>query len=168
MRLDLEDTGFSEQDLVAYIPALQAFSRSFARNRYDAEDLVQETVSRALANQHLFRRGTRLKSWLFTIMRNVFYNELHRTKRERPGVDLCVGDCRSIDPPQEWAVRLREVESAMQSVPTEFISALTLVSQGESCEEAAAMCACAVGTIKSRASRARRLILAGLGELRPD
>lgn len=164
----MDETGFSEQDLVAHLPALQAFSRSFVRNRYDAEDLIQETVSRALANQHLFRRGTRLKSWLFTIMRNVFYNELHRTKRERPGAEQCVADRRSIDPPQEWAVRLREVESAMQSIPTEFINALTLVSQGESCEDAAGMCDCAVGTIKSRASRARRLILTEMGELGRD
>ena len=161
----MDETGFSEQDLVANLPALQAFSRSFVRNRYDAEDLIQETVSRALANQHLFRRGTRLKSWLFTIMRNVFYNEVHRTRRERPGVDQCVADRRSIDPPQDWAVRLREVESAMQSVPTEFLHALTLVSQGESCEDAAGVCNCAVGTIKSRASRARRLILVEMGEL---
>lgn len=160
----MDDTGFSEQELVANMPALQAFARSFVRTRYDADDLVQETVSRALANQHLFRRGTRLKSWLFTIMRNVFYNDLHRAKRERPGTEQCVADRRSIDAPQEWAVRLREVEVAMQAVPREFLHALTLVSQGESCEDAAEMCDCAVGTIKSRASRARRMILAGMGE----
>lgn len=161
----MNETGFSEQELVANLPALHAFSRSFVRTKYDADDLVQETVSRALASQHLFRRGTRLKSWLFTIMRNVFYNEVHRAKRERPGVDQCVADRRSIDAPQEWTVRLHEVESAMQSIPVEFLNALTLVSQGESCEDAASMCDCAVGTIKSRASRARRLILADMGEL---
>ena len=160
----MNDTGFSEQELVANLPALQAFSRSFVRTKYDADDLVQETISRALANQHLFRRGTRLKSWLFTIMRNIFYNDVYRAKRERPGTDHCVADRRSIDAPQEWAVRLREVEVAMQSVPVEFLHALTLVSQGESCEDAADMCDCAVGTIKSRASRARRLILAEMGE----
>lgn len=164
----MDDTGFSEQELVANLQALQAFSRSFVRTKYDADDLVQETVSRALASQHLFRRGTRLKSWLFTIMRNVFYNDLYRAKRERPGADQCVADRRSIEPPQEWAVRLREVETAMQSVPVDFLNALTLVSQGESCEDAASKCDCAAGTIKSRASRARRLILAEMGELGAD
>lgn len=162
----MDDTGFSEQELVAFLPALHAFSRSFARSRCDAEDLVQETVSRALAGRHLFRRGTRLKSWLFTIMRNVFYNDLHRTKRERPGNEQCVADRRSIDAPQEWAVRLEEVNAAMRTIPPEFLDALTLVALGESCEDAADMCDCAVGTIKSRASRARRLILIEMGEVK--
>jgi RNA polymerase sigma factor (sigma-70 family) len=162
----MDETGFTEQELVAFLPALHAFSRTFAKSRYDAEDLVQETVSRALASRHLFRQGTRLKSWLFTIMRNVFYNDLHRIKRERPGQDQCIADRRSIDASQEWAARLREVKTAMETIPPEFLDALALVSMGESCEDAASKCDCAVGTIKSRASRARRLILVEMGELK--
>ena len=162
----MDETGFTEQELVELLPALHAFSRTFAKSRHDAEDLVQETVSRALSGQHLFRRGTRLKSWLFTIMRNTFYNEVHRTSREHPGHEQCVSDSRSIDPSQEWAVRLQEVRAAMRAIPPEFLDALTLVSLGENCEDAAEICDCAVGTIKSRASRARRLILEEMGEFK--
>lgn len=160
----MDETGFTERELVANLPALHAFSRSFVRSRFDADDLVQETVTRALASKHLFRRGTRLKSWLFTIMRNSFYNDQHRARREHPGIEDCIADRRFVDPPQEWAARLREVRTAMASVPPEFLEALSLVSQGESCEDAASICGCAVGTIKSRASRGRRLILAHMGE----
>ena len=118
-------TGFSNMELVAKLPALHAFSRSFARSRQDAEDLVQETVVRALANKHRFRRGTRLKSWLFTIMRHTFCNEFNRAKRERPGVDECVSDRRVMPAPQESVVRLKEVRAAMSSLAPDARNALT-------------------------------------------
>jgi RNA polymerase sigma-70 factor (ECF subfamily) len=135
----MHDTGFEERELISYLPALHAFSRRFVRSESDADDLVQETVSRALASQHLFRRDTRLKSWLFTIMRNVFLNEIHKTKRERPGFESCISDRRSIEPSQEWAVRLVEVGSAMQTLQPEFLSALMAAFAGESCEDSASI-----------------------------
>jgi RNA polymerase sigma factor (sigma-70 family) len=163
----MDETGFEERELVAYLPALHAFSRRFVRADCDAEDLVQETVSRALANMHLFRRGTRLKSWLFTIMRNTFLNEVHKTRREQPGSQECVSDRRSTDPSQEWAVRLREVETAMMTLSPDFLSAVMAAYAGESCEETATASGCAVGTVKSRTSRARHQILVEMGEAEP-
>lgn len=164
----MDETGFDERELVSCLPALNAFSRRFVRSDNDADDLVQETVSRALANKHLFHRGTRLKSWLFTIMRNIFLNELHKTRREAPGSEECVADRRSIEPAQEWSVRLHEVETAIRSLQPDFASALMSAFAGESCDEAARRADCAVGTIKSRTSRARQMVLVALGEKNPS
>lgn len=163
----MDETGFDERELVSYLPALNAFSRRFVRSDNDADDLVQETVSRARANKNRFHRGTRLKSWLFTIMRNVFLNELHKTRRESPGFEECVADRRSVEPAQEWSVRLQEVETAIRSLHPDFVSALMSAYAGETCDEAAQRAHCAVGTIKSRTSRARQMVLVALGEKNP-
>ncbi|MBE0693284.1 MAG: hypothetical protein IH590_09270, partial [Aquamicrobium sp.] len=74
-----------QAEIVDLIPALRAFARTFYRETTEADDLVQETLTRALASLHQFRPGTSMKSWLFTIMRNAFYTRIKVETREAPG-----------------------------------------------------------------------------------
>jgi len=155
---------FADRELIELRPALMAFARSFVRSPNDADDLVQETIVRALSNRHQFVAGTRLKSWLFTIMRNTFYNARVRALRERPGQDECVADGRVVKAAQEDAQRLREVSDSIGRLPPAFRDSLIMIAMGESCEYVAQHCGCAVGTVKSRVSRARRLVSDDLAE----
>ncbi|GGF90534.1 MULTISPECIES: sigma-70 family RNA polymerase sigma factor [Rhizobium] len=155
----------ARQDIVRLIPALRAFARTFCRNPSDADDLVQETLMKALANLDKFERGTRLKSWLFTIMRNTFYTRSKILGREAPGVEENVSGDTPIAASQEMAARAREVQRALQKLPPHYREVLTLVAiLGESYEATAVICDCAVGTVKSRLNRARHQILQELGE----
>lgn len=146
------------------IPALRAFARTFYRDAYDADDLVQETLTKAIDNISLFAPGTRLKSWLFTIMRNTFLTKIKKYNRERPGDADCVSLEGKSNPNQEWSQALHEVEAAMLRLPQEQREVLVLVAiLGTGYEEAATICECAVGTIKSRLNRARAALLFELG-----
>ena len=155
---------FSDQELLVLRPAMMAFARSFVRTPSDVDDLVQETIVRALTYRHQFVAGTRLKSWLFTIMRNTFFNERVRTLREHPGQAGCVSDERIVQAAQEHAQRLREVSSRIDRLSPAFRETLILITMGESCEHVASRCGCAVGTVKSRVSRARRLVSEDLAD----
>lgn len=151
-------------DIVKQIPALRAFARSFYRDSVDADDLVQETLVKALANLDKFERGTRLKSWLFTIMRNTFCTRAKIARRETPGEDDALLEA-TFEPTQELSVRTREVERAFQNLPGQYKQILTLVViLGESYEGAAEICDCSVGTVKSRLNRARHHLLVELGD----
>ncbi|WP_430242186.1 sigma-70 family RNA polymerase sigma factor [Neorhizobium sp. DAR64861/K0K2] len=152
-------------DIVKLIPALRAFARTFCRNTTDADDLVQETLIKALANLDKFERGTRLKSWLFTIMRNTFYTRSKILGREAPGLEENVSGDTPIAASQEMAIRAKEVRDALVKLPPHYREVLTLVAiLGESYEATAEICGCAVGTVKSRLNRARHQILQELGE----
>jgi RNA polymerase sigma factor (sigma-70 family) len=156
---------FQDRDLIALIPAMRAFSRTFCRNNTDADDLIQETLTRALANAHRFQRGTKLKSWLFTIMRNTFITSATRYARECPGADDCVSTMGETGPSQEWSLRSNEVKQALERLPRDQREIIVLVAiAGFPYEEAAEICGCAVGTIKSRLNRARRVLERELGE----
>jgi RNA polymerase sigma-70 factor (ECF subfamily) len=155
----------AKADIVKLIPALRAFARTFCRNPSDADDLVQETLMKALGNLDKFERGTRLKSWLFTIMRNTFYTRAKVLGREAPGLEDNVSDDTAVAAPQEMAARAHEVQRALQKLPSHYREVLTLVAiLGESYEATAEICGCAVGTVKSRLNRARHQILQELGE----
>jgi RNA polymerase sigma factor (sigma-70 family) len=152
-------------DIVRLIPALRAFARTFCRNPSDADDLVQETLLKALANLDKFERGTKLKSWLFTIMRNTFYTRSKVLGREAPGLEENVSGDTPMAATQEISARAHEVQRALQKLPPHYREVLTLVAiLGESYEAAAEICDCAVGTVKSRLNRARHQILHELGE----
>jgi RNA polymerase sigma factor (sigma-70 family) len=152
-------------DIVRLIPALRAFARTFCRNSSDADDLVQETLLKALANLDKFERGTKLKSWLFTIMRNTFYTRSKVLGREAPGLEENVSGDAPMAATQEITARAHEVQRALQKLPPHYREVLTLVAiLGESYESAAEICDCAVGTVKSRLNRARHQILQELGE----
>jgi RNA polymerase sigma-70 factor (ECF subfamily) len=155
----------NEVSIVSLIPALRAFARTFCRIPDDADDLVQETLTKGLANIDKFEAGTRMKSWLFTIMRNTYYTRVRVSVREAPGL----ADCASLRPiseaTQEWSVQGKEVHQAIQSLPEHQREVLMLIGVlGVSYEETAEICGCAVGTVKSRLNRARASVLESLGE----
>jgi RNA polymerase sigma factor (sigma-70 family) len=152
-------------DVVALIPALRAFAMSFCRDATEADDLVQETLLKGIANIHRFEPGTRMKSWLFTIMRNTHYTRAKVRARERPGAETCVSAQPMSMPSQEWSIRGREVVRAVHSLPAQQREVLVLIAVlGMSYVEAAEVCGCAVGTVKSRLSRARHELVERLGE----
>lgn len=156
--------GSVEEDVVDLIPALRAFARSFCKNTSDADDLVQETLTKALANVEKFERGTRLKSWLFTIMRNTFNTRFKVESRESPGFKECVSGGVRCDPTQEWSFRGRELRMAINRLPAHYRDIVVHVAIGESYIATAEICDCAVGTVKSRLNRARQLLTQDLGE----
>lgn len=153
------------QSIVALIPALRAFSRTFCKDPNDADDLVQETLTKGITSIHQFKPGTRMKSWLFTIMRNTFYTRIRISTRESPGLIDCASLRLVSEATQEWTVQSREVSSALGMLPENQREVLMLIGVlGMSYEEAADICSCAVGTIKSRLNRARSSLLELLGE----
>jgi RNA polymerase sigma factor (sigma-70 family) len=158
-----------QSEFVELIPALRAFARTFCSDPTDADDLVQETLTRGLANLDQFEAGTRLKSWLFTIMRNAFYTRRKSSIREAPGGSECASSRPIHDATQEWSVRGKEVVTAINRLPRTHREVLVLIGVlGVGYEEAAHICGCAVGTVKSRLNRARADLLQNLGESSPQ
>ena len=157
--------GREKAEIIELIPALRAFARTFCRNPDDADDLVQETLTKGIANIDKFEPGTRMKSWLFTIMRNTFYTRIKVAVREAPGLGDCVSSQVTSEASQEWTAQAREVRAAIEQLPEHQREVLVLIGVlGMSYEETAEICGCAVGTIKSRLNRARTGILEYLGE----
>jgi RNA polymerase sigma factor (sigma-70 family) len=148
-------------DIVTLIPALRAFAWSLTRRHEDADDLVQETLTKAIANIDRFQPGTNLRAWLMTIMRNTFYNQARKAARERTGSADCVSGTVSVQPTQEWRVQENEVMAAVMRLPEHYREMLILVVMvGESYESAAKICGVALGTVKSRVNRARSMVSA--------
>jgi len=142
--------------VLAAIPKLRAFAISLSGNVDRADDLVQETMLRALANINSFQPGTNLQAWLFTILRNLFRSEYRKRKREVEDVDGRYADSLVSQPAQDSQLEFKELRVALGKLPQDQREALILVgASGFSYEEAAAICECAVGTIKSRVNRAR-------------
>ncbi|TIQ36298.1 MAG: sigma-70 family RNA polymerase sigma factor [Mesorhizobium sp.] len=155
--------------IVDLIPALRAFARTFCRMPDDADDLVQETLTKGLANLDKFEPGTRLKSWLFTIMRNTHYTRVRAAVREAPGLLGCASSRPISEASQDWSMRSVEVYEAIQKLPAHQREVLTLIGVlGVSYEETAEICDCAIGTVKSRLSRARAAVLELLDESSPQ
>ncbi|SMF73093.1 sigma-70 family RNA polymerase sigma factor [Neorhizobium sp. CSC1952] len=154
-----------EIEVVELIPALRRFAARFYRAPSDIDDLVQETLLKAIANLEKFEEGTRLKSWLFTIMRNSFCTRFSLSKREHIGIEDSLANRPAVQPLQEWSLRGRELEEALVRLPDHYRSAIELVFiQGVSYENAAARCHCPLGTMKSRVNRARLHLARELGE----
>jgi RNA polymerase sigma-70 factor (ECF subfamily) len=152
-------------EIVELIPALRAFSRRFHRNTNDADDLVQETLVKALGNIERFEEGTKLKSWLFTIMRNTFCSRFAVARREAPGVAECVADSRVTEASQEWTILVQDIGRAYDELPSYYRDVLDAVAiNGQSYEDAATSFNCAVGTVKSRLNRARRHLIEQFGD----
>ncbi|MGE4373352.1 MAG: sigma-70 family RNA polymerase sigma factor [Xanthobacter sp.] len=150
--------------VVALLPALRAFARALTRGRSEADDLVQETLLKALSNIDKFEPGTNMRAWLFTILRNSFYTDIRKRRRESDGLAHLAGQSHHAGPEQEWALTLKSVEEALTRLPDDQREALVLVgAAGLSYEEAANVCGCAVGTIKSRVNRARAKLLTLMG-----
>jgi len=157
--------GFEQKDLLALIPYMRAFARSLCRDPAQGDDLTQDSLIRALKAQASFTTGTNLKAWLFAIVRNQFYSDKRRSWRAT-SLDPTVAEQTlvAVSNPAA-ALELGEVRDAMQKLSDEQREALILVGvAGLPYDEIALICNCAVGTIKSRVSRARQRlqeILAG-------
>jgi RNA polymerase sigma-70 factor, ECF subfamily len=142
--------------VLAAVPSLRAFAISLSGNVDRADDLVQETLLRALVNIDSFEPGTNLSAWLFTILRNLFRSEYRKRRREVEDGDGSYAESLKSQPEQEARVEFREFRAALAKLPSDQREALILVgASGFSYEEAAGICGCAVGTIKSRVNRAR-------------
>jgi RNA polymerase sigma-70 factor, ECF subfamily len=142
--------------VLAAVPNLRAFAISLSGNVDRADDLVQETLLRALANIDSFQRGTNMSAWLFTILRNLFRSEYRKRRREVEDTDGSYAERLKSQPEQTGRVEFMEFRAALAKLPADQREALILVgASGFSYEEAAEICGCAVGTIKSRVNRAR-------------
>lgn len=145
-----------KQQLVAMIPNLRAFARSLCGNAARADDLVQETLLKAWAKRDSFEEGTNLRAWLFTILRNAFYSQMRKTAREVEDVDDRHALQTQTPANQEEPLQLDDFRRALHVLPPEQREALILIGASDfSYEEAAKVCGCAVGTVKSRVARAR-------------
>lgn len=148
--------------LVAAIPNLRAFAISLCGNVQTANDLVQETMLKAWSNRHRFEEGSNFKAWLFTILRNTYFSDFRRGKREVRDEDGLAAASLSSIPEQPGHMDMIDFERSLAKLSEDQKEALLLVgAEGFSYEEAAEICGCAIGTIKSRVNRAR----ARLGEL---
>ena len=142
--------------VTARIPALRAFAWSLSRNASDADDLVQETLTKAWNHRDRFQPGTNLRAWLFTILRNSWYSSVSRRKREVADEDGKHAARLTTEGSQEWSMAVHELREAMDELPPTHREAIVLVgAAGLSYEEAAQIAGCALGTIKSRVNRAR-------------
>lgn len=154
-------------ELLAAIPNLRAFAVSLTGSSERADDLVQETLMKAWAKFHTFQEGTNLRAWLFTILRNEFYSQLRKRGREVEDAEGTYAARLATQPEQGGHMDMSDFRRALGELPPDQREALVLVgASGFSYEEAAEICDCAVGTIKSRVSRARNR-LAELLELEP-
>jgi RNA polymerase sigma-70 factor (ECF subfamily) len=143
--------------MLGVVPSLRAFAMSLSGNVDRADDLVQETLLRAIANIDSFEPGSNMSAWLFTILRNLFRSEYRKRRREVEDGEGRYADSLKSHPEQPGRIEFEELKVALAELPQDQREALILVgASGFSYEEAAAICCCAVGTIKSRVNRARR------------
>src|SRR5918998_3753268 len=147
--------------LLAAIPSLRAFAISLCGNPDRADDLVQDTLVKAWSHMDRFERGTNLNAWLFTILRNSFFSEHRKRVREVEDADGAYAATLTTAPDQLSHLDFDDLRQALLKLPADQREALLLVgAQGFSYEDAAAICGCAIGTVKSRVNRARMRLAA--------
>ena len=160
--------------MLAAVPSLRAFAISLSGNIDRADDLVQETLLRAIANIDSFQPGTNMSAWMFTILRNQFLTTYRKRRREVEDTDGSYAESLKSHPEQSSRLEFQEFRTALGKLPPDQREALILVgASGFSYEEAASICDCAVGTIKSRVNRARTrladlLSIEGAEDFGPD
>lgn len=168
-----QPNGF-QHDLAALVPNLRAFARSLCGTPHNADDLVQETMIKAWKNQASFAEGSNLKAWLFTILRNTYLSERRKRKNEVEDQDGILASQLSVHGEQSGHMDMIDFSNAFAKLPDDQREALILIgAEGFSYEEAALMCGCAVGTMKSRVNRARgrlcdMLGIEGAGDFGPE
>ena len=152
------------EELISHLPALRAFAISLVRSRSGADDAVQDAVVKALTNFDKFERGTNMRAWLFTILRNTYYSSQRKYRRERDNLASVVLDSQATKPDHDGFLQFRDFLKAFDQLPDEQREVLVLVgASGFSYEEAAQMIGVPIGTIKSRINRARARLSADLG-----
>ncbi|HWW64765.1 MAG TPA: sigma-70 family RNA polymerase sigma factor [Sphingomonadaceae bacterium] len=143
-------------ELGRVIPHLRAFGRSLSGNRDLADDLVQETLLKAWAARKRFQAGTNMRAWTFIILRNLFLSQMRRARFKGEWDDVTANRLLAAPASQDRHVELGDMQRALLHLPQPQREALILVGAGGfAYEEAAAICGCAVGTIKSRVARGR-------------
>ena len=157
-RTPAEDDTF-KKELVQLIPHLRAFARTLCGDATAADDLAQDAMVKAWNARASFQMGTNMKAWTFMILRNQFYSEKRRSWRSTQlDQEAAERTLVAVDDP-EAPVALDELRLGLAMLPAEQREALVLVGAGGfAYDEAAAICGCAVGTVKSRVSRARRAL----------
>lgn len=152
-------------DLQALIPFLRAFAHSLCRHADFADDLAQDALLKAWRARDSYTPGTNLKAWVFTILRNEFYSSQRRAWRQIPWDQDAAEQRRDAEDQQLWSSELSDTVRALHCLADEQREALVLIAAGGfSYEDAAKICQCAVGTVKSRVSRARRNLIAILDD----
>ncbi|MEZ6031355.1 MAG: sigma-70 family RNA polymerase sigma factor [Hyphomonadaceae bacterium] len=148
-----------KDELIATIPHLRAFARSLCHDAAQADDLAQEALAKAWKARESFEPGTSIKAWTFMILRNQFYSEKRRSWRSAPlDAEMAENTLVATDNPTA-PMELLELRAALNKLPDDQREALILVGAGGMAyEEAARVCGVAVGTIKSRVSRARKAL----------
>lgn len=149
-------------DVLGQLGALRRYARSLTRDGADAEDLVQDTLLRAYERRATFRRGGNLRSWLLSVLHNVFVDGTRSRRSEAARIDHMAGLADLAQAaPQEHAVRLSQVRHAFLTLPEEQRAALHLVAiEGLSYQEAADTLSIPIGTLMSRIGRARAALRA--------
>lgn len=151
------------RQIAALLPDLRAYARFLARDRTEADDLVQDAVLRALGALAQFEPGSNMKGWLFTILRNAFYEQARRRRRERSAMERRGADNDTAAPTQIDNESIADLQRLLWTLPTLLREALVLVGAQElSYEEAASICEVPVGTMKARVSRARAQLAAAV------
>lgn len=146
-----------ETQLPEITPSLRRRAMKLTSNAHRAEDLVQATLLKAWANRDRYAQETNLRAWLFTILRNTFYSSLRKTRREVQDTDGVHAATLSERPAHDSRLAFKDFQRAFDVLSPEHREVLILVgASGFSCEEASRMMGVAVGTVKSRASRARK------------
>jgi RNA polymerase sigma-70 factor (ECF subfamily) len=148
-----------KRELVGLIPHLRAFARTLAGDPASADDLAQDAMMKAWDARASFQMGTNMKAWTFMILRNQFYSEKRRSWRQSQlDQEAAERTLVAVDDP-EAPVALDELRLSLAALPAEQREALILVGAGGfAYEEAAEICGCAIGTVKSRVSRARKAL----------
>lgn len=145
-----------KREMLSVLPALRAFAISLSRKNDKADDLVQDTIMKAWAKQNNFEPGTNMKAWLFTILRNEFYSQMRKKGREVQDSEGYFTENLAVHPSQYGALDLQDFKQALDMLPDDQKEAIILIgASGFTYEEASTICDCAIGTIKSRVSRAR-------------
>ena len=144
------------EELVRQIPNLRAFAVSLSGSTERADDLVQEALMKAWASIDMFEAGTNMRAWLFTILRNVYYSDFRKKRREVEDADGKFASNLATHPEQLGHLDMVDFRRALSELAPDQREALVLVgASGFSYDEAAEICGCAVGTVKSRVNRAR-------------
>lgn len=154
-------------EIIEHLQPLRAFAISLTRNPSLADDIVQDTVVKAWTNFDSFQPGTKMRAWLFTILRNSYYSHHRKFGREVEDVDGVHAARLAVKPSHDGKLMLNEVLNAFDHLSVEQREVLLLVgASGFSYEEAAEMCGVSLGTIKSRMNRGRTAlsILLGYGD----
>jgi RNA polymerase sigma-70 factor (ECF subfamily) len=150
-----------QQQMVALEPNLRAFAMSMCRSADKADDLVQETMLRAITRIDTFQPGTNLGAWLTTILRNCFLSDLRKHRNEVQDADGAYAHALRTAPEQESLLEFKEFRAALREIPFNQREALLLVgAAGLSYEDVATICQATTGTIKSRINRARSRLAA--------